>query len=163
MTKSSKVRSVETLSCDAGWRNYHFVKITTEDGVIGWSEFDEGFGSPGLGAAIQRLSARVVGQNALQHERIHAELFAATRPSTGGVIAHHGQPDRILKPALARAAEVCMSPVSPETVTDHDYVLAAAGLLLSLDADLAARVAICALGLSAVRPLMMMASPKGDT
>jgi hypothetical protein len=51
---------------------------------------------------------------------------------TGGVIAHHGQPDRILKPALARAAEVCMSPVSPEMVTDHDYVLAAAGLLLPL-------------------------------
>ena len=55
-----------------------------------------------------------------------------------------------------------MSPVSPEVVTDHDYVLAAAGLLLSLDADLAVRVAIRALGLSAVRPLMM-ASPKGDT
>jgi len=87
MTKSSKVRSLETFACDAGWRNYHFVKITTEDGVIGWSEFDEGFGSPGLSAAIARLSARVVGQNALQHERIYAELFAATRPSTGGVIA----------------------------------------------------------------------------
>jgi uncharacterized protein (TIGR01319 family) len=80
---------------------------------------------------------------------------------TGGVIAHHGQPDRILEPALARAAEVCMSPVSPEVITDHDYVLAAAGLLLSLDADLAARVAIRALGLSAARPLMV-ASPKGD-
>jgi galactonate dehydratase len=87
MAGISKVRSVETLACDAGWRNYHFVKITTEDGVVGWSEFDEGFGSPGLSAAIERLSARVVGQNALQHERIHAELFAATRPSTGGVIA----------------------------------------------------------------------------
>jgi len=47
-------------------------------------------------------------------------------------------------------------------VTDHDYVLAASGLLLSLDADLAARVAIRALSLSAVRPLMM-ASPEGDT
>jgi hypothetical protein len=81
---------------------------------------------------------------------------------TGGVIAHHGQPDRILKPALARAAEVCMSPVPPGVVTDHDYVLAASGLLLSLDADLAARVAIRALSLSAVRPLMM-ASPEGDT
>ena len=40
MTKISKVASVELLSCDAGWRNYHFVKITTDDGVIGWSEFD---------------------------------------------------------------------------------------------------------------------------
>ena len=55
MTKVSKVRSVEILSCDAGWRNYHFVKITTEDGIVGWSEFDEGFGSPGVGAVIQRL------------------------------------------------------------------------------------------------------------
>ena len=87
MAGNRKVRSVETLACDAGWRNYHFVKITTEDGVVGWSEFDEGFGSPGLGTAIERLSSRVVGQNALQHERIYAELFAATRPSTGGVIA----------------------------------------------------------------------------
>ena len=37
MTKSSTIRSVETLSCDAGWRNYHFVKITTEDGIRDWS------------------------------------------------------------------------------------------------------------------------------
>jgi galactonate dehydratase len=88
MTKMlSKVKSVELLACDAGWRNYHFVKVTTEDGIIGWSEFDEGFGSPGVGAAIQRLSARVVGQNAFQHERIYAELFAATRPAAGGVVA----------------------------------------------------------------------------
>ena len=43
---------VETLACDAGWRNYHFVKLTSEEGVVGWSEFDEGFGSPGVGAII---------------------------------------------------------------------------------------------------------------
>src|SRR5499427_3779887 len=79
--KGSKVRAVEILACDAGWRNYHFVKVTTEDGVIGWSEYDEGFGAPGVGAAIQRLSTRVVGQNVLQHERIYAELYAATRPA----------------------------------------------------------------------------------
>src|SRR5258708_15539383 len=87
MTKISKVRNVELVDCYAGWRNYHFLKITTEDGIIGWSEFDEGFGSPGVGAVIQRLSARVVGQNAFQHERIYADLFAATRPGAGGVVA----------------------------------------------------------------------------
>src|SRR5438045_7495059 len=87
MTKGSKVIGVELLACDAGWRNYHFVKLTTDDGVVGWSEFDEGFGSPGIGAAIQRLSVRVVGQNVFQHERIYAELFAATRPAAGGVVA----------------------------------------------------------------------------
>src|ERR1700742_763833 len=87
MTKGSKVTAVEILACDAGWRNYHFVKATTEDGVIGWSEYDEGFGAPGVGAAIQRLSTRVVGQNVFQHERIYAELYAVTRPAAGGVVA----------------------------------------------------------------------------
>src|ERR1700749_2910563 len=86
MASNHRVRSFETLSCDADWRNYHFVKITTEDGVVGWSEFDEGFGSPGLGTVIKRLAGRVIGQNALQHEPIFADLFAATRPGSGGVI-----------------------------------------------------------------------------
>jgi L-alanine-DL-glutamate epimerase-like enolase superfamily enzyme len=87
MTKSAKIRSIELLACDAGWRNYHFVKINTEDGIVGWSEFDEGFGSPGVSAAIQRLSPRLIGQDAFAHERIYAELFSATRPSAGGIIA----------------------------------------------------------------------------
>src|SRR5260370_15336455 len=87
MTKASSIRSVETLSCDAGWRNYHFVKVMTEDGIVGWSEFDEGFGAPGVGTAIQRLSTRIIGQNAFQHERIYAELFSATRPAPGGLVA----------------------------------------------------------------------------
>src|SRR6476620_6819298 len=60
MKKATTIRSVETLACDAGWRNYHFVKIMTEDGIVGWSEYDEGFGAPGVTTAIERLAARVV-------------------------------------------------------------------------------------------------------
>jgi L-alanine-DL-glutamate epimerase-like enolase superfamily enzyme len=82
-----KVAKLETLSCDAGWRNYHFVKLTTDTGIVGWSEFDEGFGAPGLSSAIQRLAARVIGQNAHDHERIYQELYAITRPAAGGVVA----------------------------------------------------------------------------
>lgn len=81
------VAQIETLHCDAGWRNYHFVKLTTEDGIIGWSEFDEGFGSPGVTAVIERLRERVVGQPVNNHERIYAELFCLTRPAAGGVVA----------------------------------------------------------------------------
>ena len=82
-----KVSNIELLSCDAGWRNYHFVKLTTDTGIVGWSEFDEGFGAPGVGTAISRMSARVIGQSVNQHERIYAELYCATRPAAGGVIA----------------------------------------------------------------------------
>jgi len=37
MNKKATVKSVETISCDAGWRNYHFVKIVTQDGIVGWT------------------------------------------------------------------------------------------------------------------------------
>ena len=81
-----RVESIETLSCGAGWRNYHYVKLTTTDGIVGWSEFDEGFGSPGVSAAIAGLTALVVDQPVNDHERMYQRLFAATRPASGGVI-----------------------------------------------------------------------------
>src|SRR6185295_20044816 len=82
-----KVTAIETLACDAGWRNYHFIKLTTSDGIVGWSEFSEDFGSPGIGAIIAKLAAKVVGQTVSDHERIYAELYSATRPAAGGVVA----------------------------------------------------------------------------
>lgn len=82
-----KVAGIQTLACDAGWRNYHFVKLTTDSGIVGWSEFDEGFGAPGVGAVIERLAVKVIGKEVGQHERIYAEMYCATRPAAGGVVA----------------------------------------------------------------------------
>jgi galactonate dehydratase len=82
-----KITDLEVLSADAGWRNYYFLKVSTDDGIAGWSEFDEGFGSPGVTAVIDRCRPRVVGQSPFDHERIYAELYASTRPAAGGVVA----------------------------------------------------------------------------
>ena len=102
-----KVAAIETLHCDAGWRNYHFVKLTTEDGVVGWSEFDEGFGSPGVTAVIERMRERVIGKSVHDHERIYAELFALTRPAAGGVVGEGlGAIENALLDAKARTLEV---------------------------------------------------------
>ena len=73
-----KVKSIETLACDAGWRNYHFVKLTTDSGIVGWSEFDEGFGAPGVGTVIERLVRARHRSSVSAHERIYAELYCAT-------------------------------------------------------------------------------------
>jgi L-alanine-DL-glutamate epimerase-like enolase superfamily enzyme len=85
MKKATQIRSVETLACDAGWRNYHFVKIVTEDGIVGWSEYDEGFGAPGVTAAIDRLAARVVDASvmpAMPSPNIHpATIMVAEKGS----------------------------------------------------------------------------------
>ncbi|MCH9674088.1 MAG: mandelate racemase/muconate lactonizing enzyme family protein [Gammaproteobacteria bacterium] len=102
-----KISNLETLHCDAGWRNYHFVKVTTADGVVGWSEFDEGFGSPGVTAVIERLAPRVIGQSAADHERVYAELYALTRPAAGGVVGEGlGAIENALLDAKARTLGV---------------------------------------------------------
>jgi L-alanine-DL-glutamate epimerase-like enolase superfamily enzyme len=102
-----KVTRVETLACDAGWRNYHFVKLTTDTGIVGWSEFAEGFGSPGLATIIDKLGSRVVGQTVGEHERIYADLYGATRPGAGGVIAQAlGAIENALLDAKAKALGV---------------------------------------------------------
>jgi galactonate dehydratase len=102
-----KVRAIETLHCDAGWRNYHFVKLTAEDGIVGWSEFDEGFGSPGVTAAITRLSERAIGKSVMAHERLYHELYALTRPAAGGIVAEAmGAIENALLDAKAKALNV---------------------------------------------------------
>jgi galactonate dehydratase len=102
-----KVAGLEILRCDAGWRNYHFLKLTTDGGIVGWSEFDEGFGSPGVGAVIERLIPRVVGQDVFEHERIYAELYCLTRPAAGGVAGEGlGAIENALLDAKAKALGV---------------------------------------------------------
>lgn len=107
MPTPARVAALQTLSCSAGWRNYYFVKLTTDDGVVGWSEFDEGFGSPGVGAVIRELAPRVIGQSAMQHERIREELFCLTRPGQGGVVGQAlGAIENALLDAKARTLGV---------------------------------------------------------
>lgn len=86
MAVTATISNVETISCDAGWRNYHFCKVTTSDGVVGWSEFDEGFGAPGVGVIINRLASRAIGLPVGAVEQVYSTLYSATRPAAGGVI-----------------------------------------------------------------------------
>ena len=102
-----KITALETLACDAGWRHYHFVKLSTDRGIAGWSEFDEGFGSPGVGAVIARLAPRLLGRSPAEHERIYQDLYSATRPGSGGVVAQAmGAIENALLDARARGLGV---------------------------------------------------------
>jgi L-alanine-DL-glutamate epimerase-like enolase superfamily enzyme len=87
MTSKAVVAEVRTLACSNSWRNYHFLKITTEDGLVGWSEFDENFGAPGVAAVIGEISHRLIGQSAMYHEHIRNDLHTVTRPAASGVVA----------------------------------------------------------------------------
>ncbi len=82
-----KVKKIETLYCDAGWRPWIFLKITTDDGLVGWSEITDSHGSPrGLKGIVEDLSPAVIGQDPRATERIYWDLYRHTRQSPGSVI-----------------------------------------------------------------------------
>ncbi len=82
-----KIRAIESLHCDAGWRNFSFLKISTDEGLVGYSEYNESYGSPGLSNVIQKLGELLVGQDPRAIERITANLYARTRQAPEGLIS----------------------------------------------------------------------------
>ncbi len=79
------IQSIETRHCDAGWRNYHFLRITTDEGVVGWSEYDENLGATGITTVIEAMAPTVVGAPVNTIERIRARLIPEVRQSYTGV------------------------------------------------------------------------------
>ncbi|MCY3672522.1 MAG: mandelate racemase/muconate lactonizing enzyme family protein, partial [Alphaproteobacteria bacterium] len=82
-----KIRGFENLHVDAGWRNISFLKIVTDEGLVGWSEYNESYGSRGLSAVIAALGETLIGADPRPVERISAMLYAQTRQAPGGMNA----------------------------------------------------------------------------
>lgn len=80
-----KIARIDTLQADAGWRMFSFLKITTDDGLIGWSEFNESFGSAGLSDVIRALSPVLIGRDPRHFEQLTQHLHVLTRQSRGGL------------------------------------------------------------------------------
>ena len=77
-----KLASLETLACDAGWRPWLFVKATTDDGLVGWSEVTDSHGSP---HRPRRASSRTSRRSS------SAATRAPSRRSTGISTAARGR------------------------------------------------------------------------
>ena len=81
-----KVTSYEIFHCDAGWRTFSFLKLVTDTGPIGWSEYNESFGSPGLSGTIEVLMPNVIGRDPMDIELINAVLATKSTQSRGGIV-----------------------------------------------------------------------------
>ena len=80
-----KLTGFEILHADGGWRVLSFLKATTDEGITGWAEFNESYGSAGLSAVIMALGQHLVGKDPRPVERHSAMLYARTRQAPGGV------------------------------------------------------------------------------
>jgi len=73
-------------------RNYVTLKITTDDGLVGWSEYNETFGGLGVSAVIDGLIPLVIGKDPRAWEAIVTLLYAVRRQAAGGVVQPAQQP-----------------------------------------------------------------------
>ena len=81
-----KIAQIESLHADAGWRTYDFLKLTTDDGLVGWSEYNESFGGQGVSALIDRLAPALIGKDPRAYEAHVALMYALRRQASGGAI-----------------------------------------------------------------------------
>jgi galactonate dehydratase len=82
-----KITAVDDIHASAGWRTLSFLKITTDSGLVGWSEFSAGRAVPGLPGVIKKIATQVIGQDPCEIGKISARLFAHTRTASGGMIS----------------------------------------------------------------------------
>jgi len=82
-----KIDKVEMFHVDAGWRPWSFVKITTNDGLIGWSECTDSHGSPqGMAGVVKDLTPLLIGQDPRKIEKLCWDMASRTRQSSGSII-----------------------------------------------------------------------------
>lgn len=85
--RQAKITKIEEFHADGGWRTLSFLKISTDEGLVGWSEFTEGRAVPGLAVAIRKLAANLIGSDPRAISQISTMLYAMTRTTTGGLIS----------------------------------------------------------------------------
>jgi galactonate dehydratase len=80
-----KIARIEDLHCDAGWRTFSFLKVTTDDGLEGWSEYTEADGSRGLSAVIHGMAEALIGQDPRPIQAIMSHLYVRQVQAPNGV------------------------------------------------------------------------------
>jgi galactonate dehydratase len=79
-----KIVEFEQFHVDCGWEIYAFLKVSTDEGIAGWSEFS-GHRRPGIDAAIHGMGQLLIGQDPCAINRIDALLYSFTRAVPGGL------------------------------------------------------------------------------
>src|SRR2546427_722608 len=81
-----KITAIEPLTCDGGLREFGFVKVTTDEGIVGWAETYDWHTSASLAAALRVMGRTLVGSDPRRIELFNERTWYGGRP---------GVPERI--------------------------------------------------------------------
>jgi L-alanine-DL-glutamate epimerase-like enolase superfamily enzyme len=80
-----KITKLETFICDAGWRPWTFVKITTDEGIVGWGECSDGRHARGISAAVFDFEHLLVGKDPRPVELLYWDMIRLSRQNPTGI------------------------------------------------------------------------------
>lgn len=80
-----KITAIDTLHADGGGRVFDYVKVSTDEGLVGWGEYNESFGGLGVTQVIERLAPVLIGKDPRAVEAQVALMQALRRVAAGGV------------------------------------------------------------------------------
>lgn len=82
-----KIVEAESFHADGGYRICSFLKVTTDEGLVGWSEYCDSFAGPSIDPLIQHYTRLAKGWDPRQVGKLSEQLHATTRLAAGG-LAH---------------------------------------------------------------------------
>src|SRR5580765_7531317 len=79
-----KIAKIESFICDAGWRPWVFVKVETDDGLVGWGECSDGRMPRSGVAAGDDGKGTLIGQDPRMVDKHYWTMYRIARQHLGG-------------------------------------------------------------------------------
>ncbi|MBV9580006.1 MAG: mandelate racemase/muconate lactonizing enzyme family protein, partial [Chloroflexi bacterium] len=70
--------------CDAGWRPWTFVKVETDDGLVGWGECSDSRNPYGVAGSVRDLEPLLIGEDPRAVQRLYWDMLRSFRQNLGG-------------------------------------------------------------------------------
>jgi L-alanine-DL-glutamate epimerase-like enolase superfamily enzyme len=80
-----RITGAQSLHADGGYRTCSFLKVTTDEGLVGWSEYYDSFSGARIDPLIQDFMKSAIGMDPRQVGRLSETLLATTRLAAGGL------------------------------------------------------------------------------
>ena len=99
-----RISRVQAFLCDAGWRPWTFVKVETDDGLVGWGECSDSRNPHGIVGCVRDFED--AGDADRIVERAVVDRVAAERLADAEVIEMRGVDDDLVRRAADHAGDV---------------------------------------------------------
>ena len=75
-----RITAIEPFVCDGGLREFGFLKVTTDEGIVGWAETYDWHTSASLATALAVMGRRLIGEDPRRIELMNERIWYGGRP-----------------------------------------------------------------------------------